>query len=140
MNHPLPSPIVTEAAAHQAHHFSRLELGRVLRLLHSCTGDLTSTSPRNWMDANGKLLAELLELHPRYLGRLLKSQDTRLAANQGNANAQYNLGNCCANGKGVAQDYVRAHMWYSWLKLAISRLKIRIVAGLNLDFSLSPHN
>ena len=36
-----------------------------------------------------------------------------LAAAQGNADAQYNLGFMYDNGQGVAQDYVRAHMWYN---------------------------
>ena len=42
----------------------------------------------------------------------------RLAAEQGNARAQYNLGDMYANGKGVPQDNVEAHMW---LNLAASR-------------------
>ena len=37
----------------------------------------------------------------------------RLAAEQGNARAQYNLGAMYDNGKGVPQDYVRASMWYN---------------------------
>ena len=37
----------------------------------------------------------------------------RLAAEQGNARAQYNLGAMYDNGKGVPQDYVRARMWYN---------------------------
>jgi TPR repeat protein len=38
---------------------------------------------------------------------------------KGYAGAQSNLGVKCANGEGVPQDYVQAHMWYS---LAASRL------------------
>ncbi|MDP6417655.1 MAG: sel1 repeat family protein, partial [Gammaproteobacteria bacterium] len=34
-----------------------------------------------------------------------------LAAEQGIAGAQYNLGNAYANGRGVIQDNVYAHMW-----------------------------
>ena len=34
-----------------------------------------------------------------------------LAAEQGNANAQNNMGLRYANGRGVPQDYVFAHMW-----------------------------
>ena len=34
-----------------------------------------------------------------------------LAAEQGDADAQYNLGVMYENGDGVPQDYVRAHMW-----------------------------
>jgi TPR repeat protein len=35
----------------------------------------------------------------------------QLLANQGKGDAQYNLGVMYANGKGVPQDYVVAHMW-----------------------------
>ena len=35
----------------------------------------------------------------------------RKEADQGDAEAQYNLGVMYANGKGVPQDYVRAHLW-----------------------------
>jgi uncharacterized protein len=35
----------------------------------------------------------------------------RLAAEQGNASAQFNLGFMYGKGRGVLQDYVRAHMW-----------------------------
>jgi TPR repeat protein len=34
------------------------------------------------------------------------------AAEQGNANAQFNLGVMYAKGVGVPQDYVQAHMWF----------------------------
>ncbi len=37
----------------------------------------------------------------------------RLAAEQGHANAQYNLGLICVTGEGVLQDNIRAHMWYN---------------------------
>jgi hypothetical protein len=33
------------------------------------------------------------------------------AADQGHANAQYNLGQMYFNGRGVPQDYILAHMW-----------------------------
>ena len=36
-----------------------------------------------------------------------------LAAEQGLAQAQYNLGNMYTNGQGVPQDYVLAHMWFN---------------------------
>jgi TPR repeat protein len=36
----------------------------------------------------------------------------RLAADQGNAMAQYNLGATYANGQGVTQDYKEAVKWY----------------------------
>ena len=37
----------------------------------------------------------------------------RLAAEQGDAEAQSNLGNRYANGTGVPQDYVQAYMWFN---------------------------
>ena len=37
----------------------------------------------------------------------------RLAATQGEADAQSNLGGMYLQGQGVAQDYVRAHMWFN---------------------------
>jgi TPR repeat protein len=36
-----------------------------------------------------------------------------LAAAQGAADAQHNLGFLYGRGQGVAQDYIRAHMWYN---------------------------
>lgn len=36
----------------------------------------------------------------------------RRAAEQGNADAQYNLGDCYYYGEGVAQDYAQAVYWY----------------------------
>ena len=44
----------------------------------------------------------------------------RLAADQGDAFAQYNLGYMYSNGQGVPQDYVEAHKWYN---LAASRYR-----------------
>ena len=43
----------------------------------------------------------------------------RLAADQGHADAQYNLGFMYANGEGVPQDYVQAYLWFN---LAASRV------------------
>jgi hypothetical protein len=43
----------------------------------------------------------------------------RLAADQGNPNAQNNLGHMYRNGEGAPQDYVQAHMWFN---LAASRI------------------
>ena len=37
----------------------------------------------------------------------------RLTAEQGDAKAQYNLGNMYAKGTGVLQDYALAHMWFN---------------------------
>ncbi len=44
----------------------------------------------------------------------------KLAADQGHAKAQYNLGNMYALGDGVTQDYILAHMWFN---LAASSLE-----------------
>ncbi len=43
----------------------------------------------------------------------------RKAAEQGHAEAPYNLGFMYAKGRGVAQDYVQVHMWFN---IAASRL------------------
>ena len=43
-----------------------------------------------------------------------------MAAEQGNAAAQYNIGVMYYKGQGVPQDYVQAHMWFN---LAASRLE-----------------
>ena len=37
----------------------------------------------------------------------------RLSAEQGYANAQYNLGQMYYKGQGVLQDYKEAHMWFN---------------------------
>ena len=36
-----------------------------------------------------------------------------LAAEQGNSNAQNNLGLMFANGQGVPEDFIYAHMWFN---------------------------
>ncbi len=45
-------------------------------------------------------------------------RELRPLAEQGIAKAQYNLGFMYANGRGVSQDHVQAHMWFD---LAVSR-------------------
>ncbi len=40
-------------------------------------------------------------------------REFRVLAEQGDTNAQYNLGNMYYNGRGVTRDYVRAHMWFN---------------------------
>ncbi len=45
-------------------------------------------------------------------------REWRPLAEQGNAEAQFNLGSMYYHGYGVPQDYVQAHMWYN---LAASR-------------------
>ena len=37
----------------------------------------------------------------------------KLAAEQGHASAQSNLGAMYGDGQGVLQDYIRAHMWFN---------------------------
>jgi TPR repeat protein len=39
-----------------------------------------------------------------------------MAAEQRNFEAQFNLGVMYEEGRGVAQDRVRAHMWFNWAK------------------------
>ncbi|MFQ6018756.1 MAG: hypothetical protein ACE5KF_11260 [Kiloniellaceae bacterium] len=56
-------------------------------------------------------------------------QEFKPLAEQGNADAQNNLGVMYADGRGVLQDYVGAHMWYN---LAASRL----APGLNRDMAV----
>ena len=46
------------------------------------------------------------------LGFAQTASDYRKAAEQGDANAQYNLGVCYENGYGVMQDYSQAVYWY----------------------------
>jgi len=54
----------------------------------------------------------------------------RVAAEQGEAQAQYNLGVMYEGGSGVREDYTKAHMW---LNLSGSRatgnLRVRAAAG-----------
>ena len=45
--------------------------------------------------------------------RIFAEYRYRLAADQGHAAAQFNLGVMYANGEGVPQDYVKAHMWFN---------------------------
>ena len=52
----------------------------------------------------------------------------RLAAAQGNAIAQANLGLMYTNGQGVVQDYARAHMWFN-----LGAAKSNAVAVKNRD-------
>jgi len=40
-------------------------------------------------------------------------KEWKLLAEQGHASAQYNLGVMYANGQGVPQDYIQAHMWWN---------------------------
>ena len=54
---------------------------------------------------------------PRVRGEVAELQ---VLAEQGNADAQYNLGARYAYGSGVPQDDVQAHIWYN---LAASRLQ-----------------
>ncbi len=47
-------------------------------------------------------------------------EETKLLAEQGDANAQYNLGNMYLNGNFVPENYVEALKWY---RLAVATLK-----------------
>ena len=47
-----------------------------------------------------------------------------MAAAQGNTSAQNNLGVKYVNGQGVAQDYVRAHMWQNLASISGEKLPI----------------
>ena len=61
----------------------------------------------------------------------------RMAANQGNAVAQGNLGDMYVNGEGVDRDYVQAHMW---LALAASQGDTGAVKGRALVAKkMAPH-
>jgi hypothetical protein len=52
----------------------------------------------------------------------------RMAAEQGNAEAQIHLGFLFENGRGVPRDYVLAHMWYD---LAASRFPVSEMENRN---------
>ena len=58
----------------------------------------------------------------------------RLAAIQGFDNAQYNLGWMYQMGKGVAQDFVRARMWYN-LALLSSTVEMRSSIKANIEYA-----
>jgi hypothetical protein len=47
----------------------------------------------------------------------------RLAADQGNLNGQYALGNHYALGEGVPQNYIYAYMWLSFVAAVNSDIK-----------------
>ena len=49
----------------------------------------------------------------------------RLAADQGDAGAQFNLGIMYANGEGVPKDYVLAYMWRNLAAAGASEADIR---------------
>ena len=56
----------------------------------------------------------------------------RLAANQGDANAQYNLGATYENGRGVPQDYAEAVKWYRLAAdqgLALAQYRLGVMYG-----------
>lgn len=54
----------------------------------------------------------------------------RLGAEQGNADAQYNLGVMYENGQGVTRDYLRAHMWFN---LAASESSGELARNANIS-------
>ena len=53
--------------------------------------------------------------------------DLRTRAEAGDASAQVNLGVMYANGRGVAQDHVQAHVWYN-LAAARGQGEVREIA------------
>ena len=57
----------------------------------------------------------------------------RLAAAQGEAPAQYQLGLAYATGLGVAQDYVQAHMWFNLVASRTRRNDLRDDSVENRD-------
>ena len=61
----------------------------------------------------------------------------RLAAEQGDAPAQYNLGVAYATGQGVPQDYVQAHMWFDLAASRFSEAEQRDHAVKNRDLAAS---
>ena len=58
----------------------------------------------------------------------------RLAAEQGNASAQYNLGVMYGKGQGVPMDTVRAHMWFNLAAVTgnADAVKNRDIAAKNM--------
>ena len=84
-------------------------------------------------------MGEVATLIPTTLDYAEAAKWVRLAAEQGNADAQLILGVTYGAGHGVPQDYVQAHMWSN---LAASRLgakerrdeavKSRDIAALNM--------
>ena len=50
----------------------------------------------------------------------LAAQLFRSRAEQGNARAQNNLGGMYTQGRGVPQDFIRAHMWFNVAAAALS--------------------
>ena len=59
-----------------------------------------------------KIILSLCLLFICAVGFAQTANDYRKAAEQGDANAQYNLGVCYENGYGVTQDYSHAVYWY----------------------------
>ena len=55
--------------------------------------------------------------------------------NQGNAKAQNNLGGMYGTGKGVAQDYVQAHMWFNLAAAGLPTGEIRDMAVSRRDLA-----
>ena len=61
----------------------------------------------------------------------------RKAADQGDAEAQLNLGVSYASGQGVPQDYVEAHKWSNLSAASATDKEIRDTATHNRDFIAS---
>ena len=97
-------------------------LGLVLPvLLGACT--LTNRDDGHATgDETTNQAADLVELGMRHYGMGVKGTASgylealelfRKGADQGDASAQFNLGNMYANGQGVPQDFSEAYVWYS---------------------------
>ena len=56
----------------------------------------------------------------------------RRAADQGNPRAQFNLGALCAEGRGVAQEDVIAHVWFDLAASQASDVKNDAIAARDL--------
>ena len=60
---------------------------------------------------------------------------SRLAARQGHAGAQYQLGLLYAVGAGVEQDFVQAYKWFSLAAVGLEGIDGEIVATVTTDES-----
>jgi TPR repeat protein len=64
-------------------------------------------------------------------------REWRPLAEQGQTEAQHNLGELYAEGKGVPQDYVQAHMWYNLAAANGDKLAAEFRDGLAKQMALA---